>query len=174
MAIELLVTRNKSKLGWFTKGKIDKLSAALMGLTAIISGVALILWALWTDNLGLGKQMVLSVASLPKPVIFIFGVPVFAMLNAFSEEVIYRGFFQECLQRVFGNPILAIIAQASVFASLHYAAGFPNGAIGYAMTFVYGGTLGFIRYRTKGILAPYLTHVAADLVIIYYLCFRFL
>lgn len=174
IGIERLVVGNKNKLAWFAKGNFDKLSVALMALTAIISGLALIVWALWTDNLGFGKQMLLSVAGLPKLFILAFGVPLFATLNAFSEEVIYRGFFQECFQKIYMNPLLAIIAQASVFASLHYAAGFPNGAIGYAMTFVYGSTLGFIRYRTKGILAPYLTHIAADLVIIYFLCYQFL
>ena len=64
-----------------------------------------------------------------------------------------------------------MILQASAFAILHFAAGFPNGIAGYLMTFVYGLILGYLRERTGGLLAPYVTHVVADLVIGYFLYF---
>ena len=64
--------------------------------------------------------------------------------------------------------------QAGAFAAVHFGVGFPNGLFGYAMVLVYGLALGLLRHRTKGMLAPYLAHVIADLTIGYFLVLKFL
>lgn len=98
----------------------------------------------------------------------------FSTLNAFAEEVVYRGIFLEAALQARIIPIIAVLLQASAFAAIHFQAGFPNGFAGYFMTFVYGTALGILRYETKGILAPFITHIMADLVILYFLYFKFL
>ncbi|MGE0631753.1 MAG: hypothetical protein AB7O96_05070 [Pseudobdellovibrionaceae bacterium] len=42
------------------------------------------------------------------------------------------------------------------------------------MVFGYGIALGYLRYRTNGMLAPYIAHVIADLTIATFLVLRFL
>ncbi len=164
----------KEKLSWLRKGNVTKRDVTWALIVSVVSAVALILWAFWTNNLGMGARMVRGVSHFPKPLIFLLGVPVFACLNAFSEEIIYRGVLQEATLRVNIKPGIGILLQASAFAALHFLGGFPNGYVGYIMTFVYGTALGILRHKTKGMLIPYVTHVTADLVIMYFLCFRFL
>jgi membrane protease YdiL (CAAX protease family) len=169
-AIILPFSRTRPTLAWAKAGMIDKISFLLLFVTGMLSTGALIVWALWTDNLGIGAQMVEGFSQYPKWLILVFGIPLFAIVNAFAEEVVYRGVMQEALSRVFKQRSLVLILQASAFAAIHFAVGFPNGFLGYLMVFVYGFMLGYLRVRTNGMLAPYLAHVIADLAIGYFLC----
>ena len=164
----------KNPLSWFTKGDLSRVIWLWTVLISLASAAALIIWAFWSNNLGAGEQMLKGLTGIPKPVILFLGAPIFALLNAFSEEVIYRGVFQEAAERARFPALWVLVLQASGFASIHFSSGFPNGFIGYAMTFVYAIALGMLRLKTRGLLAPYVAHVCADLVIIYFLCFKFL
>lgn len=158
--------RLRETFGWMRKGEPDQVSWLLIVLTSLVSAVALILWALWTNYLGIASSMLSTFRQVPFWFLLFVGIPGFALLNAFAEEVVYRGVLQEALGRRFENGMpLLLAAQASAFAAAHFAVGFPNGKVGYLMTFVYALMLGYLRERTRGMLAPYLTHVAADFVI---------
>lgn len=151
---------------WFRKGSLDQVTIFLIVLTSLISALALVLWALWTDYLGLASAMLGTVRSLPRWFLLLIGIPGFAVMNAFAEEIVYRGVIQDALALRFpSRPGLVLGLQASAFAAAHYTAGFPNGKIGYLMTFTYAGMLGYLRKRSDGMLAPYIAHVAADSVI---------
>lgn len=167
-------SRTRPTLAWAKTGKIDRISVLLLFITGVISTGTLIVWALWTDNLGIGIQMVKEFSQYPQWLILIIGIPLFAIINAFAEEVVYRGVMQEALARVFSQKYLVLILQASAFAAVHFAVGFPNGSFGYLMVFVYGLVLGYLRLRTNGMLAPYLAHLIADLTIGYFLCLHVL
>jgi membrane protease YdiL (CAAX protease family) len=171
--IVLRLRQTKGLLSWFRKGKIDRFSKVSIFVVSSVAGIALLLWAAWTDSFGVAEQMVKGVAGFPKVAVLI-GLPIFAAINAFSEEVVYRGILQEAALRSGMSPAIAILLQAMGFASIHYASGFPNGFLGYAMTLTYGAALGYQRHRTRGILVPYLTHIGADLVIFIFLYFKFL
>ncbi|MFC1610054.1 type II CAAX prenyl endopeptidase Rce1 family protein [Myxococcota bacterium] len=171
VSVLLLVpfSHGRATLGWLRLGEVDRVSAALLIVTAVVAGVALIVWARWTDELGAAVKMMAGVSHLPTWFVGLVGIPLFALLNAFSEEVVYRGIVQEALAQTMGaRPAFVIAAQASVFAAAHFLVGFPNGVVGYLMVFVWGCVLGYLRRRTAGLLAPYVVHVAADLVIVYY------
>ena len=159
----------RTAFSWMKIGKIDRLTWVLLYLTGVTSTGALILWAFWTKDLGAGLRMAQGLNHYPAWLVFLIGIPLFAVFNAFAEEIVYRGILQEALLRVFPSPA-AILLQASAFAAIHVASGFPNGVVGYAMVLVYGVMLGYLRTRTGGMLAPYLTHVLADLVIGAFLC----
>jgi membrane protease YdiL (CAAX protease family) len=154
-------------LGWLRIGTIDRLSWILLGVTSIVSVVALLVWAYWTDNLGLGIKNMQAFSQYPLWLMVAVVVPVFALINAALEEAVYRGILQQGLMHVLTNNALILILQASAFAAAHFAAGFPNGAMGYLMVFTWGSMLGYLRIRTNGMLIPYLAHVMADLVIGY-------
>jgi len=143
--------------------------AVMIIITGIISSAALLVWAVYSDNLGRGVNMVQALAPFPKWVVWCFVVPIFALVNAFSEEVVYRGVVQSTAQKVFPSVWMALLIQSSLFAGVHFVSGFPNGLLGYAMVFVYGLMLGFLKIRTGGMLAPFLAHVIADLTIGYFL-----
>lgn len=73
-------------------------------------------------------------------------IPVAWGTAAFGEEMLFRGFFQDALQRLFGSsgPIgttIAIIAQAVIFGLLHLYQGPAGasvaGALGLALGFVW-------------------------------------
>jgi membrane protease YdiL (CAAX protease family) len=151
--------------GWLRRGELDQVSGLLAVVTSLVAGVALILWALWTDFLGVGERMVAEFRDIPRWVLFLVGVPAFSVINATAEESVYRGVLQETVARRFSRPLWSLLLPASAFAAAHAQVGFPNGKLGYAMTFVYGATLGYLRLRTGGMLAPLLVHVCADLVI---------
>ena len=105
--------------------------------------------------------MMASLAVYPNWAIVVVGIPALVLVNAFAEEVVYRGVLQEALHHVIGMAIRVVTLQASAFAAAHVLLGFPNGRLGYLMVFVYGTMLGYLRVRSKGMLAPYLTHVLA-------------
>jgi len=159
----------RAAFSWVRLGKIDRVAWVLLYLTGVISTGALMLWAFWTKDLGAGLRMVQGVSQYPAWLVFFIGIPLFALFNAFAEEIVYRGVLQEALMRVFAAPA-AILLQASAFAAIHVASGFPNGIAGYVMVLAYGTMLGYLRIRSAGMLAPYLAHVLADLVIGAFLC----
>jgi hypothetical protein len=59
----------------------------------------------------------------------------------------------------------AFVVQAVAFGLIHWR-GFPRGLDGVVLATVYGLMLGAIRRRTGGLLAPWLAHVFADVVIL--------
>jgi hypothetical protein len=136
-------------------------------LLSIISAIALIIWGLWSNNIGLGKVTIEIYKSYNVLIIFLIG-PTVVIFNAVAEEIIFRGIIQTELNNIF-NKYLSNIFQASLFASAHVGGGFPNGKIGYAMTFTYAILLGCMRNRTKGLLAPIITHIVADSTIFIFL-----
>jgi membrane protease YdiL (CAAX protease family) len=90
----------------------------------------------------------------------------FSLINAALEEAAYRGVLLEALDTVLGPGPLAVALQAVAFGALHYRAGFPRGAVGVGLAFVYGAALGELRRRAGGLLIPWVTHVLTDLVIV--------
>lgn len=173
LSILFVYPYHKEIFSWLRKGELDQITIAQMVITSGVSALALILWAYWSENLGAGISMMRGLIGFPAWLILIFAIPIFALVNALAEEFVYRGVIMEALESVFPNRmILVMFLQASAFAAAHVSGGFPNGWTGYLMTFVYALMLGWLRKRSHGLLAPYVTHVAADLVIGYYLYFQ--
>jgi membrane protease YdiL (CAAX protease family) len=159
------VPATRRTLRWLRLGRVDARAWGLVGFTGVLSAAALILWASWTENLGIGAQMIADFAQVPFAVLALLGIPLFALVNAFTEEAIFRGVMLTALTASSDSAWLAVVVQAAAFASLHYEMGFPNGAIGYGMALGYGLVLGYLRLRTDGLLAPTAAHVIADLTI---------
>lgn len=162
-------SRTRAALCWFKRGGINRSALYLIVLTGALSVPALLIWARWTNNLGAGPRMAEEFLRYPGWIVLCLGVPLFALVNAFAEEAVFRGAMQEALSQVFSREPLILFLQASAFASIHFVSGFPNGYAGYLMALAYGLALGYLRMITHGILAPYLAHVLADLTIGYYL-----
>ena len=158
--------RLRSEFNWLKLGKLDQVVTALLLITSLVSALSLILWALWTNYLGVASQMIAPLKAAPRWFTLPILVPSFALGNALAEELVFRGIIQDSLEKNFPHkPHLSLMLQASAFAAAHFQAGFPNGKAGYTMTFIYAVVLGWLRRRSGGLLAPYIAHVVADLVI---------
>jgi hypothetical protein len=91
---------------------------------------------------------------------------VFALVNSAVEEAIFRGILLQALDSAVGAGIISLVIQAGLFGWLHYSeVGFPKGFLGVAMASVYGLFLGYLRYRSRGMLAPWLAHVGTDIAV---------
>jgi membrane protease YdiL (CAAX protease family) len=138
-------------------GRIPLLSTAVCG--AVTPG-ALVLWLQVTHtDIGDLVRMVPH-ARLP---LLVLGGAGFALINAFFEELIWRGIFQTRLVQLFPAP-LAIAIQAASFGIAH-AHGFPRGLVGMILAGVWGAMLGVLRQRAHGLAAPVLAHIVADATI---------
>jgi hypothetical protein len=164
--------QTRSTFSWLKFGTVDRVSWIIIICTSFGSVAALIAWALWTNNLGLGVNAMRSMVHYPLWLLALFGIPLYAMANAFVEEAIFRGIVQEAAMRTLGNLTGALFLQSTVFAAAHFKGGFPNGAVGYCMVLIYGIMLGVLRVRCKGLLAPWLAHVIADMTIGYFLLYH--
>jgi len=157
-----LTPQLRGSIGWLHAGRSGRDVRILAIATVVGSAAALFAWtALTRPEL---RHHLALVPALP-----LWAYPVaaagFAALNAALEEAVFRGVMMEALDSALGEGYRSIGTQAASFAALHYLAGFPSGAVGVVMTFVYGVMLGVIRRRSGGLLAPWFTHVAADIAI---------
>jgi membrane protease YdiL (CAAX protease family) len=155
--------RNRSR--WFYVGQIDKFTW-LGGLAiAILSVLGLYLWTIIAKPDLSDLQALIPHQSLAALLIVGFG---FAIVNSFVEESIYRGLLWTAFGNAFGNIIIVNLLQAAIFGIAHLQ-GFPRGAIGVVMAFVYGLLLGWIRRRSGGLLAPIIVHFVADMTLYFIL-----
>lgn len=162
LAVTLVVPGLRRSILWLRPGRLGTEIVILILVIAAVSGGALFAWhrQLKPDlSLHLGYMPALSRWSIPLAAI------VFAAANAALEEFVFRGVVMQALDSAFGPGVLSIVVQAWLFGAMHFWEGFPNGWWGLAMTFVYGVMLGYLRRRSQGMLAPWLAHVCADLVI---------
>lgn len=161
-AVTAFVPSLRQTLSWLRRGRIDSEAMVLIAVTAVVSALFLIGWvAIAKPDLAQHLAMI--------PAIPLWAYPLaglgFALLNAAMEEAVFRGIVMESLDSALGTGYASVGIQAVAFAALHYLAGFPNGVSGFVMVLVYGFMLGMIRRRSRGMLAPFAAHVAADITI---------
>lgn len=162
LAVVLPSARLRSSLQWLRRGQSGSDVRLFVVLTAAVSGLALYAWRLL-----LKPDLSPHLAYVPDMPLWLFPLAGlgFSLGNAAMEEFVFRGVIMQAAEGAWGTGALPVVIQAWLFGALHYLRGFPNGGWGIAMTFVYGVLLGVIRYRSRGMLAPWIAHVCADLVI---------
>lgn len=93
-------------------------------------------------------------------------IPLFIMITigTFTEEIVYRGFFQERLGWFLGTA-LSIIIPSVVFSFMHYSSGSII-VVAYDIFTIFIDSLvyGAIYYRTKNIFASWIPHYLADII----------
>jgi uncharacterized protein len=160
----VLATAPHQRRSWLGRGTPDRLSWLLTCITAAAAPVAL---AAWFVTAGSSSPSVAAAVGLLREIPG-WALPLvaiaFATLNAFAEELLFRGIVQGALHRVMA-PMPAIVLQGIAFGAIHLY-GFPSGTTGVVLASGYGVALGVIRWRSGGLLAPWLTHVIADLAIV--------
>lgn len=152
----------RHSMRWLRAGKLNSDALVLVLATAVVSGLGLVGWYLLLKpdiSPHLAQMPKLSVWALP------FVAVGFALLNAAMEEFVFRGIVMQSLDSAVGVGYASITIQAILFGLFHYVAGFPNGGSGLVMACVFGFMLGVLRRRSEGLLAAWMAHVLADIVI---------
>lgn len=137
----------EGKIGW---GKLSIISAFL-----IAAGTLLLTLLTVT-----GFSMPATLGRLPPllPLIVLF-----ALVNSFSEGVVYRNSVLGALKGSLPKDALVVVA-AAFFGVAHYY-GAPGGIIGVIMSGVLGWYMCRSMYETRGFLAAWVIHFLQDVVI---------
>lgn len=106
-----------------------------------------------------GTVLLQSLALLP-------AVLLFAMLNAFNEELTYRSSLLGALQPVLGRQSIWI---AAVFFGIGHFYGVPYGIIGVLMATFLGWLLGKAMLETKGFFWSWFIHFLQDVAIFWFM-----
>ena len=168
-----IVFRNehlRKEITWWKRGEFDKTIIILIIFIVILTGLSLIIWSLYfKQNL---DHFLDFIPDIPFILLLLYGLA-FPVFNGFFEEFLARAVLFDGFSELFRNYITVIFSQAIIFAIWHYR-GFPGGIIGMSMVFIWSVALGYIRYRSKGMLAPLIAHFFADLSIAMILLFVFI
>lgn len=167
LLVHVLTTRRVTWLRgaghWLMRGGLGAdVWRLVLGSVMIAAGTLVGWYALFrpnVDDIVAGYVPALSLGWL------LVGGWLFSMLNAAVEEAAYRGIIQSALESTLGVGVPALVLQAAAFGALHIG-GFPRGWLGVGLAFIYGLMMGAIRRRAGGLLAPWIGHVATDVVIV--------
>ena len=161
-AAVVLTPQLRRSVRWLHTGHFGPDVRPLVLATVIVSSAALVTWAALTK-----PDLQRHLALIPEMPLWIYPLAAmgFASINAAMEEIVFRGIMMEVLDSALGETYWSVGTQAVSFAALHYLAGFPSGALGFLMVLVYGVMLGMVRRRSKGLLAPWVAHMTADITI---------
>ncbi|HEY3901153.1 MAG TPA: type II CAAX endopeptidase family protein [Chthoniobacter sp.] len=159
LLVVLVPPLRKTFFGWSFGRVTPSALLAAIGI-AIVSCAALFLFERWEH-----PDLHAYAAALPdiRGTGLIFAGIIFAMLNAFLEELLFRGIFFDAFASQSG-PVMAVILTSVLFGYGHMH-GYPPGPIGAVLAGSYGLALGWLRLFTKGLGLPVLTHITADATI---------
>ena len=133
-----------------------------IGLIILFTALSIVSLAAWFI-LQKGNPYAHFIPDVPLLALIPLGIG-FAIINAFHEEGLFRSIFLVHFSGEIGFAE-AIVLQSIWFSFLHYQSGFPSGIIGIGLTFVFGLMMGYLVYRTRGLLVPIIIHALADFCI---------
>jgi membrane protease YdiL (CAAX protease family) len=161
LIIVVAIPTLKREVTWLRLGTIDRKVGGIIGITAVGSALLLLLW-----SFGLNQDLSGYIEDLPdlSPLILILGGLLFSAFNAVVEEFLARGILWDGFRAIYSHFWFINIMQALIFSIWHYY-GFPGGLIGSLMVFFWSLLLGWMKQRSRGMLAPVMAHFAADFTI---------
>jgi membrane protease YdiL (CAAX protease family) len=162
LLLALSLPRLRSALSWLRPGHLSLHVLSAIFATSALSAAALYVWTRMAK-----PDLTIHLAHLPSLPAWLLPLAglAFACGNAALEELAFRGIVMQAFESASTRAWVAVVCQAALFGAMHYRRGFPNQGWGLVMTFVYGVMLGALRRQSRGMLAPWLAHVSADIVI---------
>lgn len=94
---------------------------------------------------------------------------VFALMNSFTEEIIFRLSYTTIVANEEMNPRISEFLSAAIFGGVHYYGIAPSGLIGALMAAFIGWFLAKSINETKGFFWAWSIHFAQDVVILLFL-----
>lgn len=161
LAVGRLAGFRRETSTWIKKGDLGPPQIAIISIIAAISAIALVSWRMIVhpDISDLTEKI-----PHVHPVVIVALGLVFSITNATCEEFFWRGMIFDALERTFLSDGAVVSIQALSFGVSHIL-GFPRGASGIFLASIYGYMLGLLKLHAKGLLAPIIAHVFADMVI---------
>jgi hypothetical protein len=150
-------------LSWLRPGSFGPDIRLFVLIVVVISSGVLLLW-----YLSVNPDTTVYAANVPAMPLWLLPLAclAFSTVNAAVEEAVYRGVFLQALDSALGTGHASVLVQAGVFGWMHHTEiGFPKGASGAVLAFLYGIILGVLRRRARGMLAPWLAHAGTDAAI---------
>lgn len=162
LLVVLLIKPLRQSVDWLRPGYLTQNVIWWIIAVIAVSTAGLVTWYLFSR-----PDVDAIVRLLPRSnvVMIVAAVLGFAIVNAVVEEFIFDGVCYHAFETVIAIPLVVILLQAVSYGMAHYT-GIPRGWLGVAMAVAYGGLmLGYLRYRTGGILYPIIAHIFADITI---------
>jgi len=153
--------RVRTGAGWLRRGRLDRAAGKVLAFFVVCQAIALVLWR-YTTSADLDRFRAL-VPDVPIGLVAV-GLVAVAIINAAYEELLWRGLAQHALEAATGSRWAAWLLQGIGFGFWHYE-GFPSGPVGATLAGVFALMMGYLRLRYRGMLAPFLAHVCADVTI---------
>ena len=174
MIVTLFVLLRQFRRFFFAKGdtRVDTEPLPLLGVPAGMSVrtfSAIFTLFLICGSFGLllaqGPRPSLSmvIAALPLLPIIIFA----ALLNSFSEEVMFRSSLLSVSHEVVGKG-QAIWMAAFIFGSAHYIGGQPSLLLGFVISLFVGWAWGKVMLESQSILLPWSMHFVANAITFFF------
>jgi len=154
-----LALEGRSGFRWLRAGTWNRSVAAWTLLVVLLSAAGLLVGA----RLAHGVVPRLALPQLP-PLGLGAGVLGWSAVNAAAEELAFRGALLHALE-VSLEARLAILVQAAAFGAMHLPVA-PGGWTGCALVAGFAVMAALLRRRSGGLLAPWIAHAAADVVML--------
>lgn len=109
-------------------------------------------WDWARDKEELAATFTKFITTFASPGEFLIGLFVIAVLPAIGEEFAFRGWLQPAIQKVSGNPHIAIWVSAFLFSALHMQ------FFGFVPRMLLGGLFGYLMYWSNNLWIPIIAH----------------
>ena len=170
--IMLVIFRQFGKF-FLVKGKLDATAAPIPLITSkpsnwrilgpVIAGamcVGLVVFTLAFGSLPTLKSLRIALPLLP-------WVPVFALVNSFGEEMLYRAPWLGALESPVG-AVQALLITAVFFGVGHFY-GVPYGIAGVILAFIPGWLIGKSMLETRGFTWAWFIHFCMDVTVFFFI-----
>ena len=150
---------------FFNAGETKRYSRTALLLAVAIAALILAVFYVVPNVLGANP----TPKEWPADVIVVMALG-YAIFSALMEETIFRSVML-AFARQHMSMNAAVVAQAAVFAAMHYRMGFPTQAAGAVLAFVWGLAAGWLVRKSDSVYPAYAMHFV--LVLILFLAMAF-
>lgn len=150
---------------FFNAGETKRYSRTAMLLGLGVAALILAVFFAQPDLLGPNP----TPKEWPADVIIVMALG-YAIFSALMEETIFRSVML-AFARQHMSMNAAVVAQAAVFAAMHYRMGFPTKAAGAGLAFVWGLSAGWLVRKTDSVYPAYAMHFVLVLILFLVMAF---
>lgn len=150
---------------FFNAGETKRYSRTAMLLGLGVAALILVVFFAQPDLLGANP----TPKEWPADVIVVMALG-YAIFSALMEETIFRSVML-AFARQHMSLNAAVVAQAAVFAAMHYRMGFPTKATGAALAFAWGLSAGWLVRKTDSVYPAYAMHFVLVLILFLVMAF---
>lgn len=150
---------------FFNTGETKRYTRTAMMLAVAVAALILAVFFVMPNVLGPNP----TPKEWPADVIIVMAIG-YAIFSALMEETIFRSVML-AFARQHMSMNAAVVAQAAVFAAMHYRMGFPTQVAGAALAFVWGLAAGWLVRKSDSVYPAYAMHFVLVLILFLVMAF---